>query len=369
MNGRVRWALVAGVGVLVAAPVARAGGLRSLLLRAITPTVAFEAERHPEPPDYGDPASWSALPELDDLGDRVPPGFTAVAPAQARADVFFVHSTSSVAPRWNASATDPEISAASDRGGVLIQASAFNGIGAIYAPRYRQATGMAFYRPTPDGDRAIELAYTDLDRAFTAFLARRTAGRPFVLAAHSQGAELLARLLARRVSGTPLRDELVAAWIVGTGLTYERLEREAPDVPACAGARDVGCVVAWNARGPEYQPGGVELWFPAGEHRICTNPLSGVGEGGEMPASANLGAVFLQNPDPSPRPGLADAACVDGTLRVQLFGKVPRDLPSRILDRSMGKGNDHPIEYELFWSNIRANAAERVEAWEAAHRG
>jgi hypothetical protein len=33
----------------------------------------------------------------------------------------------------------------------------------------------------------------------------------------------------------------------------------------------------------------------------------------------------------------------------------------------MGEGNYHPIEVELFWSNIRANAAERVEAWERAH--
>ena len=86
-----------------------------------------------------------------------------------------------------------------------------------------------------------------------------------------------------------------------------------------------------------------------------------------MPASANLGAVFLQSPNPELRPGLADAACVDGTLRVQLYAKVPRDLPSRILDWAMGKGDYHPIEYELFWSNIRTNAAERVAAWESAH--
>lgn len=33
----------------------------------------------------------------------------------------------------------------------------------------------------------------------------------------------------------------------------------------------------------------------------------------------------------------------------------------------MGRGNHHPVEYELFWSNIRTNAAERVAAWEAAH--
>lgn len=362
-----RLGAVALLGLWVGAPIARAGGFTAWLVRSITPKGSFAQAVPPPAPDYSRSASWSALPELDDLGDRVPPGLSAVAPAEARVDVFYVHPTSSVAPEWNASAADPRVAAAGDRGGVLIQASAFNGIGAIYAPRYRQATGTAFYTPSADGAAAIDLAYSDIDRAFTSFLARRTPGRPFLLAAHSQGAALLARLLARRVSGDPIRDQLVAAWIIGGGLTHEGLARDAPDVPACAGPHDVGCVVAWNARSPDNVPGGIELWYPAGEHRVCTNPLSGVGEGGPMPASANLGAVFLQYPDPAPRPGLASAACVDGTLRVGLTGKVPRDLPSRILDWAMGKGNYHPIEYELFWSDIRSNATERVTAWERAH--
>lgn len=363
----VRLGVAALLGLLIGVPIARAGGLGAWLMRSITPKGPFAEAVPPPVPDYSAPTAWSALPELPDLADRVPLGLSAVAPADARVDVFYVHSTSSVAPTWNAPAEDPKVAAASDRGGVLIQASAFNGIGAIYAPRYRQATGTAYYTRSADGDAAIDLAYSDIDRAFTNFLARRAPGRPFLLAAHSQGAALVARLLTRRVAGTPLRDELVAAWIIGSGLTHEGLARDAPDVPACAGPRDVGCVVAWNARSSDNQPGGVELWYPAGEHRVCTNPLSGVGEGGPMPASANLGAVFLQSPDPTPRPGLADAACVDNTLRVQLYGKVPRDLASRILDGVMGKGNYHPIEYELFWSNIRSNAAERVAAWESTH--
>lgn len=346
-------------------PLARAGGLAAWMLRSVTPKEPFADAVAPAPPDYASPAAWSALPELDDLADRVPPGMTATSPAAARVDVFYVHPTSAVAAEWNAPTDDPELAGNTDRGGVLIQASAFNAIGAIYAPRYRQATGTAFYTPSSDGERAIELAYSDVDRAFDTFLARRAPGRPFLLASHSQGAALTARLLARRVAGTPLRDELVAAWIIGSGLTYEGLARDAPGIPACAGPRDVGCVVAWNARSPESQPK-VEVWHTPGEVRVCTNPLSGVGDGGPVPASANLGAVFLQSPDPAPRPGLADAACVDGTLRVRLTGRIPRDLPSRILDAVMGRGNYHPVEYELFWSNIRANAAERVEAWEAA---
>lgn len=368
MRRRVVWmaALAALIGLGV--PVARAGGVRAWLMASVTPRAPFSAAEVPPPPDYTSPAAWSALPELADLGDTTPAGIQAVAPDQAPADLFYLHSTSSVAPAWNAPVDDPKVMRASDRGGVLIQASAFNNVAAIYAPRYRQASGTAFQVPSPDGAAAIDVAYRDVTRAFDTFLARRAPDRPFLLAAHSQGAFLMSRLLARRISGTPLRDRLVAAWIVGGALTYEKLAREAPDVPACAGPRDVGCVLAWNARSPTYTDG-VELWYPPGEHRVCTNPLSGVGEGGAMPASANLGAVFLQRPDPGPFPGFADARCAAGTLRVNLFGRVPRDLPSRILAGVMGKGNHHPIEYELFWSNIRADAAVRVAAWQAAHGG
>ena len=357
--------LVTGAALLCALPVARAGGFSAWVMRSMAPKGSFAEAAPPPAPDYALPSAWSALPEVDDLGDRVPPGVLAVRPADARVDVFFIHSTSSVAATWNSPTDDPKIVTATDRGGVLIQASAFNGIGAIYAPRYRQATGTAYYTPSADGEAAIELAYADIDRAFSAFLARRTAGRPFLVASHSQGAALASRLVARRIAGTALRAELVAAWIIGSGLTHEGLTRDAPDVPPCAGPRDTGCVVAWNARSWDAEPA-VEVAYAPGERRICTNPLSGVGEGGPMPASANLGAVFLQSPDPAPRPGLADAACVDGTLRVHLYGRPPRDLPSRILDRVMGKGNYHPIEYELYWSNIRASAAERLDAWEQA---
>lgn len=51
---------------------------------------------------------------------------------------------------------------ATDRGATGIQATAFNGCCAVYAPRYRQANGMAFTRSSADGDRAIDVACGDV---------------------------------------------------------------------------------------------------------------------------------------------------------------------------------------------------------------
>ena len=55
-------------------------------------------------------------------------------------------------------------------------------------------------------------------------------------------------------------------------------------------------------------------------------------------------------------------------LVVAHIGAAPRDIPSRILDYVMGRGNYHPIEYQIFFMNIRQNAMMRAAAFIAARR-
>lgn len=76
--------------------------------------------------------------------------------------------------------------------------------------------------------------------------------------------------------------------------------------------------------------------------------------------------MFLESDDPAARPGFADAQCVGGTLVIHRIGAAPRDLPSRILDRVLGAGNHHPIEYQVFFMNLRENAALRAAAFVSA---
>jgi hypothetical protein len=333
---------------------------------ATTPRGSFTAEPVPPPPDYRDPGSWSALPERTDLADRVPAGTSAADQRQAPADVFYLHPTSYVGGRrWNASTGDVALNAATDRVATGIQASAFNGCCAVYAPRYRQANGMLFTGPIPDGERALALAFQDVRQAFDAFNARRGATRPFILAAHSQGAVLAEMLLYQAISGRDLRQQLVAAYLIGGRVTAAGLAERAPDLAACESADDLHCVVAWNARGPAYVPNAFAMFGPDARERLCTNPLSWRRDGARAPAALNLGAVFLEN-DPTPRPAFADAQCRDGTLIVTQIGPRRRDSPSRILDHLIGRENYHPIEYQMFFMNIRQNASARVAAFLAA---
>lgn len=321
----------------------------------------FDPALTPPAPDFADPASWAALPELDDGADVALPGLPAIDQATAPADVFYLHPTTWMGPSWNGPTDDPVVIEATHRGATLIQASAFNACCAVYAPRYRQAHGRACVRPDALGDRAIDVAFADVSAAFDVFLGR-TGDRPFIVAAHSQGSVLAGRLLRERIGGTPLADRLVAAYVPGAPLGAD----DVGGLPVCATPDQTGCVAAWNARGPDYAPNGLE--FDAADPdtmtgRICVNPISWNTDGEHVPAADNAGGLFFDTPEPVIKPAFADAQCVDGSLVVRQMGDLERDLMSRLLLVMMGPDNYHPVEYQLFYVDLRSNAVERVAAF------
>jgi hypothetical protein len=188
---------------------------------------------------------------------------------------------------------------------------------------HRQANGTAFYRRSADGDRAIELAYGDVRRAFEAFNARRGGARPFIIAAHSQGSVLAERLLYEAVSGTPLRERLVAAYLPGGGVTTAGLRERAPDLAPCRAADDLRCVAAWDARGPGFAPTRFDVRRADTRERLCTNPLTWTTDGARASESLNLGAVFMETDDHAPR---APASPSEGSTRPR---RGPRPRPPR----------------------------------------
>lgn len=329
---------------------------------ALAPDVSFDANAVPPPPDYADAAAWTALPERDDAADVAPVGILAIDQTRAPVDVFYVHPTTYLGSAWNGPIGDPALNAQTDELATLIQASAFNGCCAIYGPRYRQANGDAFVRPGADGASAIDVAYGDVRAAFRFFLERSSRGRPFLLASHSQGSVLAARLLEQEIAGTELTSRLVAAYLIGGPV------HAAPSpVPACDRPDATGCLVAWNARGPRF-PGSVFDFQLAGD-RLCVNPLTWRRDEAPAGAERNEGAVFLHAGDGTVLPRFADAQCRGGVLIVSKIGHPPRDFMSRVLDFVIGPENYHPIEYQLYYMNLRRNAEDRVGAWLRDHAG
>lgn len=364
--------LLLGVGVWVF--------IRPLARLLMQPKGRFADAAPPSPPDYEQPTSWSVLPghpsaALADLPAVFPslPGTPVSVPP---ADVFYVHPTSYVGSHWNGPVDDPALNAATDRVATRLQASAFLACCAVYAPRYRQGNGMAFTRPSADGDRALDLAYSDVARAFAAFQARRhrngaTPPRPFILAAHSQGSVLAYRLLREEVSRKAAAQELVAAYLIGALITQDSVEKELPDIPVCTAAEQTGCLVVFNARGPDYVANDFEMdttQAPGVDRallrarRVCVNPLSWLVAGPAVPAEQHVGAVFFDDKTPRLLPGFTPAECRTGTLIVAPRYPIPRDLMSRLLDRALGAQNYHPVEYQMFFGPLRENAAARVQA-------
>jgi hypothetical protein len=353
--------LAIGAALLAAAGVLIGSRWEDWLRVALTPRGGFDARAVPPAPDYADAATWTAHPDRQDAADVAPVGLRAVEPARAAADVFYVHPTTYLGSAWNGPVDDAELNADTDELATLIQASAFNGCCAVYGPRYRQAQGQAFVRPGPDAAAAIDLAYGDVRAAFRFFLAQHGRGRPFILAGHSQGSVLAARLLEQEIAGTALRDRLVAAYLIGAPITRAR----SLGVPACATPDATGCLVTWNARGPRFA--GSVFDFHAEGERVCVNPLTWRSDETPAGAALNQGAVFLHAGDGAPLPGFADARCRGGMLIVSRIGDPPRDLASRLLDFVIGPENHHPIEYQLYYMNLRSNAAERVAAYLRGH--
>lgn len=380
------WIAAGVIAVIAAGVIALVLFRTEITAYYLNPDMPFEESAVPPAPDYETPAAWAAKPGRADEADLAPPGMAPpVSDAEAQADIFFVHPTTYYSPdRWNGP-VDDEASRAIVHGAVMAtQASAFNLAGRVYAPYYRQATLYAFLEPwdeldDPDGAKALELAYGDVARAFETYIRLFNNGRPFILAAHSQGSLHLIRLLQDYLRDPDLRDRLVAAYPVGISVPralFEGSRAPLAHVPPCDDATQTGCLVSWNTFGPEGNPA---VWFE--QHRVwehgelkpvagralnCTNPLSWERAGGAAGGSLHRGALpYPDRADEAPVTRLPDAiqldlsaACRDGILFLD------RHPPDGLNELVFENEDYHIYDYNLFYGAIRENAALRV----AAHR-
>src|SRR5215469_14029083 len=188
------------------------------------PQVQFDAARVPIPPDYSQKSAWAA--DGGDAGSG-PTGAKELYPESRKADGFFVHPTTYFSgENWNQSIDDTATNARTDFGSIRNQASVFNLCCRVYAPRYRQMTANGFLDPTASSKAALDLAYSDVKRAFNYFIAHYNDGRPFIIAGHSQGSRHVRRLIEEEIDSMKLRKQLVAAYIVGNWIE-EELVRQA----------------------------------------------------------------------------------------------------------------------------------------------
>jgi hypothetical protein len=305
-----------------------------------------------EVPDYSNLNYWAAHPNKKNPSDSIPKGILEdKAVPQKAVDVFFVYPTSyldkTMPQGWNAQLNDAKLNIYTDFSSILYQASVFNEVGKIYAPRYRQANINAYYPVTKEDTLkaidAFDLAYTDVKNAFEYYLKNNNNGRPIIIASHSQGSTHAIRLLKEYFDGKPLSKQLVAAYVVGMALnpaTYTNLK-------ACEKPNQTGCICAWRTFEKGYIAPFVEK---ENYNSIVTNPLSWSNENVEVERTANEGSLLYNFNKLIPK--VAGAINHNGVL----WTPKPKFL-GNVLIRTQ---NYHIADYNLYYSSIRKNAATRV---------
>ena len=289
--------------------------------------------------DYSRPEHWLALP----------------APEKA-VDVFYFYPTA-----WKNSNPQPEISAIDDASmkigaaeAYALQATAFEPVGNVFAPYYRQDNTSPI-----DREKTIDGVPTmDGIAAFDYYIRNYNGGRPFILVGHSQGANVLSNLLARYMKAHPdVYQRMIAAYVIGYAVTDAYLARN-PHLKFAEGPADTGVIVSWNTQAPDVAPGANPVLY-AGVGRVI-NPISwrtdeteaatGEGVGSYMPVPPTM--AFAEVPQ------YADAK-IDKAKGVLICSTADEEA-MYALSGALGKGVYHSFDIPFYYFNLRANAANRA---------
>jgi Protein of unknown function (DUF3089) len=197
-------------------------------------------ETAPQATDYSQPEHWLSLPTS----------------ADKPVDVFYLYPTEYVKP----AAGGPVVCTSDDPGmmkgakaAFSRQATAFETVGNIYAPYYRQADAASrAAMPQAEQDQVVAGAPTeDGLAAFEYYIAHYNAGRPFILAGHSLGSNVLANLLADYMKEHPdVYKRMIAAYVIGYSISPSYLTQN-PHLKFAEGPDDTGVIISYNTEAPE----------------------------------------------------------------------------------------------------------------------
>lgn len=299
--------------------------------------------------DYSQPGNWLSVDQSGSLP----------------VDVFYLYPTA-----WQKGPNDTNYCSVDNvsmikgaNGAFNRQATAFLPVGNIYAPYYRQADAMyTLTMPTIEQqDEAVRIIpAADGVAAFNYYLENYNKGRPFILAGHSQGSNVLLYILSQIKDQPDVLNRMVAAYVLGFSVTKDYLAKNAP-LKFAAGPDDTGVIISYNTEAegvtssPVVRPGALAI-----------NPISWTLTDLEAPKEDNAGSirpVTMALSDLTPVKGLASAQ-VDTERGVVVCKSV--DI-NKFSMQGLPAGVYHSYDYPFYFYNIRQNAQNRVEKYLAAH--
>lgn len=289
--------------------------------------------------DYSDDSHWLSLPEY----------------ADKPVDIFYIYPTV-----WHKiSENEPDICRI-DNATMLegapqafaIQATAFETVGNIFAPYYRQVDAAVCLSLSLEDQIEIlsGAPKQDLFDALDYYFENYNEGRPFILAGHSQGSDMLLFVLSEYMKEHPeVYDRMIAAYVIGYSVTDNYLLNN-PHLKFAEGAGDMGVIISYNTEAPGVQADNPVLL----ENANVINPISWVRD--ETPASASESLGSLINGQYVEH--FADAT-IDPERGVVLCSTI--DINEFSSNNGLFPlGVYHSQDYPLYYYDIRANAELRT---------
>jgi hypothetical protein len=303
-------------------------------------------------PDYADASSWLSQPSSTDASKPV--------------DVFYLYPTI----YKQASPSDPMVCSADDaqmRAGVPAafsrMATAFSPLANVYAPYYRQAAIQVLELPL-DKQNAIVGGEptTDAISAFDYYIEHLNNGRPFILAGHSQGSNIMINLMAEYMKKHPdVYKRMIAAYLPGYSITPQYLQQNS-ELRFATNADDTQVIVSYNTVAPGTKADPVVL-----PGAMVINPITWTRSEATATASQNLGGISMDasgypvldaQGQPQKVLGVADARIdtAKGELICSTVDTATLDPGNSLV----AAGIFHNYDYPFYYFNIRANAANRI---------
>lgn len=237
------------------------------------------------------------------------------------------------------------------------QASIFNGSCNIFAPYYRQVSMTVLSMDEKAQDSLLAVGFGDVKKAFYYYLDSLNNGRPFFVAGHSQGSEMLLKLLKDKDFNDDIYKNMIAAYLIGYTVTDDDLKAN-PLLKLAQDSSDLGVIITYNTQAPGASGSPVLL-----EGANCINPISWSTNGELAQKENNLGAVFFTTK------GELDSIVPEFTsARIDLtngalIAAEPDPKDYNVIE-TFPPGIYHVFDYSFFYNNLKKNVNDRINAFE-----